>query len=132
MQMYKKCNHHIRVSNHFFFFLLKNTGVNINFHHKKVNSENFSKIANQPPPHQSPPTTSQENPTTPTKTQNPKSSTRISFHDNPFTFEERHVRLSEPLEPVVHQAPLTKPQYEPTYNICPPLQQDLNRIRHIC
>ena len=40
-----------------------------------------SKIVNQQPPHQSPPTTSQEPPTKPTKTQtnNPQSSTRISF-----------------------------------------------------
>ena len=60
---------------------------------------------------------SQEPPTTPTNTQtnNPQSSTRISFQDNPFTFEERHARLSEPLEPVLRQAPLSEPQYEPVY-----------------
>ena len=62
---------------------------------------------------------SQEPPTTPTNTQtnNPQSSTRISFQDNPFTFEERHARLSEPLEPVLRQAPLSEPQYEPVYKI---------------
>ena len=93
--------------------------------------QKFSKIANQQIPHQSQPTTSQENPTTPTNTQNPPSSTRNSVHDNPYTFEERHARLSEPLEPVVRQAPLSEPQYEPTYNINPQLQQDLTRVRHI-
>ena len=70
-------------------------------------------------------------PTTPTNTQNPQSSTRNSFQDNPYTFEERHARLFEPFEPVVRHAPLSEPQYEPTYNIYPPLQQDLNRVRHI-
>ena len=52
--------------------------------------------------------------------------TRISFQDNPYTFE-RHARLSEPLEPVQRQASLS----ETTYNLYPTLQQDLNRIRHI-
>ena len=63
MQIYKKGNHHIRFSNHSF-----------------ISSENLSKTANQQPPHQSPPTTSQELPTTPTntRTNNPQSSTRIS------------------------------------------------------
>ena len=89
------------------------------------------KIANQPPLPQSPSTTSQENPITLTTIQNPQSSTGISFQDNPYTFEERHARLSEPLEPVVRHAPLSEPQYEPTYTIYPPLQQDLNRVRHI-
>ena len=132
MQMYKKGNHHICIINHSFIsFFLKNTIVNIIFHHKKFNSENFSKIANQHSPHQSPPTTSQENPTTPTNNQNPQSSTRISFQDNPYTFEERHARLSEPLEQDVRQASLSEPQYEPTYNTYPHLQQDLNRVRHI-
>ena len=87
----------------------------------------ISKIANQPPPKQSPPTSSQENPITPKTTQNPQTSTRISFHDNPYTFEERHARLSEPLETVYHQAPLS----ETTYNLYPTLQQYLNRITHI-
>ena len=76
---------------------------------------------------QSSPTSSQENPVIPTTTQNPQTSTRISFQDNPYTFEGRHARLSEPLEPVQRQAPLS----EPTYNLYPPLPQDLNRIRHI-
>ena len=68
--------------------------MNINFHHKKFHLKNFFKIANQQPPYQSPPTTSQENPTIPTSIQNPQSSTR--FQENPYTFEERHARLSEP------------------------------------
>ena len=69
----------------------------------------------------------------PTKTQanNPQSSTRIYFQDNPYTFEERHARLSEPLEPVLRQAAsLSEPQYEPVYNIYPTLQQDLNTAKH--
>ena len=110
---------------------MKNTGTNINFPHKKLHSKKFFKIANQQPPHQSPPTTSNENPTTPTSTQQPHSSTRISFQENPYTFEERHARLSEPLEPAVRQALLSEPQNEPTYNIYPHLQQDLNSVRHI-
>ena len=95
----------------FYFFLSKNTIVNINFLHRKFNPEKFSKICNQQPPHQSPPTTSQENPTTPKNIQNPQSSTRISIQDIPYTFDERHARLSETLEPVVRQASLSKPQY---------------------
>ena len=74
-----------------------------------------------------PQTTSQKIPKTPTTTQNPQSSSRISFQDNPYTFEEQHARLSEPLEPVNRQAPLS----EPTYNLYPTLQQDLNQVRHI-
>ena len=70
---------------------------------------------------------SQENPAIPTTTQNPQTSTRISFQDNPYTFEERHARLSEPLEPVQRQAPLS----EPTYNMYPTLPQELSRIRNI-
>ena len=57
----------------------------------------------------------------------PKTSTRISFQDNPYTFEERHARLSEPLEPVQRQAPVS----EPTYNVYPTLPQELSRIRNI-
>ena len=38
--------------------------------------------------------------------------------------------MSEPLEPVTRQAPLSEPQYEPLYNIYPPLHQDLIRARH--
>ena len=88
----------------------------------KISSEinSIPKIfQNQQPPHQSPPTTSQEPPTTPTNTQtnNSQSSIRIFFQDKPYTFEERHARLSEPLEPVIHQASLSEPQYEPLYNI---------------
>ena len=88
--------------------------------------EHISKIANQPPPNPSSQTSPQENPTVPTTTQNPQTSTRISFQDNPYTFE-RHARLSEPLEPVQRQASLS----EPTYNLYPTFQQDLYRIRHI-
>ena len=58
---------------------------------------------------------------------NPQTSTRISFPDNPYTFEERHARLSEPLEPVQRQAPLS----EPTYNLYPTLPQELSRLRNI-
>ena len=120
--MYKKGIHHIRISHYsLIFFSLKNTGTNVNSHHKKLHSKKVSKIANQQPPHQSPPTTSQANPTTPTSIQNPHSYTRLSFQENPYTFEERHARLSEPLEPVVRQAPLSKPQYEPAYKIYPHL-----------
>ena len=77
-------------------------------------------------------TTSQEPRTTPsnTQTKNPQSSTRISFQDNPYTFEERHARLTELLKPVFCQALLSEPQYKPVYKIYPPLQQDLNRARH--
>ena len=64
-------------------------------------------------------------PTIPTTTQNPKTSTRISFQDNPYTFEERHARLSEPL--VQRQAPLS----ELTYNLYATLPQELSRIRNI-
>ena len=62
----------------------------------------------------------------PTTTQNPQTSTQIFFQDNPYTFEERHARLSEPLEPVQRQASLS----ELTYNLYPTLPQDLNRIRN--
>ena len=93
--------------------------------------QKLSSNANQQIPHQSQPTTSQENPTTPTNTRNPSSSTRNSVQDNPYTFEERHARLSEPLEPVVRQAPLSEPQYKPTYNINRQLQQNFSRVRHI-
>ena len=84
-------------------------------------------MANQPPTNQPPPTTSQESPITPTTINNLQPSKRISFQDNPYTFEERHAQLYEPLEPVNPQASLS----EPTYNLYPTLQQDLNRVRHI-
>ena len=86
-----------------------------------------SKIANQQSQNLSSPTSSQENPTIPTTTQNPQTSTRISFQDNPYTFEERHARLSQPLETVQRQAPLS----EPTYNLYPTLAQEISRIRNI-
>ena len=94
---------------------------------KKKSIKILSKIANQQSQNQSSPTSSQQNPTIPTTTQNPQTSTRISFQDNPYTFEERHARLSEPLEPVQRQAPLS----EPTYNLYPTLPQELSRIRNI-
>ena len=105
---------------------MKNIIINTNFP-VKINLRYLSKIANQPPPNQPPPTTSQESPITPITTNNPQTSTRISFQDNPYTFEERHARLSEPLEPVHRQASLS----EPIYNLYPTLQQDLNQVRHI-
>ena len=97
------------------------------FFHKEKSIRIPSKIANQQSRSQSSPTSSQENPTIPKTTQNPQTSTRISFQDNPYTFEERHARLSEPLEPVQRQAPLS----EPTYNLYPTLPQELSRIRNI-
>ena len=86
-----------------------------------------SKIANQQSHSQSSQKSSQDKPTPPTTTQNPQTSTRISFQDNPYTFEERHARLSEPLEPVQRQAPLS----EPTCNLYPTLPQELSRIRNL-
>ena len=100
---------------------LRSITVNTKFLLKQFSKENNSKIANQQIPHQSPPTTSEEPPTKPTNTQtnNPQSSTLSSFQDHPYTFEERHARFSESLEPVICQAPLSEPQYEPVYNIYP-------------
>ena len=98
------------------------------------NFKEIFKIANQQPTQQSPPvTTSLESPATPTSSQtnHPQSSTRISFRQNPYTFEERLSLISEPLEPVVRHAPLSEPQNEQTYNIYPWLQQDLTRTRHL-
>ena len=43
------------------------------------------------------------------------------------TFEEWHAPHSEPLLPAHHHAPLSEPQYEPTYDIYPPFQQGLSR-----
>ena len=106
---------------------MKNIIININFPNKNSTLNKLFKNANQPPPNQPQPTTSQESPITPTTTNNPPPSTRVSFRDNPYTFEERHVRLSEPLDPVHCQAPLS----EATYNLYPTLQQDLNRVRNI-
>ena len=107
---------------------MKNTTININFFTTKNQSEYFQKLLiNQQSHNQSSPTSYQENPTIPTTTQNPQTSTRISFQDNPYTFEERHARLSEPLEPVQRQAPLS----EPTYNLYPTLPQELSRKKNI-
>ena len=97
------------------------------FFHSEKSIRLPSKIANQQSHSQSSLTSSQENPTIPRTTQNPQTSTRISFQDNPYTFEERHARLSEPLEPVQRQSPLS----EPTYNLYPTLPQELSRIRNI-
>ena len=49
----------------------------------------------------------------------PQSFTRISYVENPYTFEERHAPLSETLLPAIRQAPLSELQYEPTYTVCP-------------
>ena len=100
----------------------KNTTINIIFPLEKIN-RTLSKSSNQQSQKQSSSTSSQENPTIPTTTQNPQTSTRISFKDNPYTFEERHARLSELLEPVQRQVPLS----EPTYNLYPILPQELSR-----
>ena len=105
---------------------MKNTTININFFTRKNQSEYLQKLLTNNHTVRSSPTSSQENPTIPTTTQNPQTSTRISFQDNPYTFEERHARLSEPLEPVQRQAPLS----EPTYNLYPTLPQELSRIRN--
>ena len=120
--MYKKGNNHIRFSNNPSEYYNKHK-----FFQEKKLIKKFSKIVNQQSQNQSSTTSSQENPTIPTTTQNPQTSTRISFQDNPYTFEERHARLSEPLEPVQRQAPLS----EPTYNLYPTLPQELGRIRNI-
>ena len=93
------------------------------FFHKEKSIRIPSKIANQQSHSQASPT----NPTIPTTTQNPQTSTRIKLYNNPYTFEERHARLSEPLEPVQRQAHLS----EPTYNLYPTLPQELSRIRNI-
>ena len=85
--------------------LTNNHTVSLHRHHPKILSE----------------------PLKPTTTQNPQTSTRISFQDNPYTFEERHARLSEPLEPVQRQAPLS----EPTYNLYPALPQELSGKRNL-
>ena len=106
---------------------MKNTTININLPTRKKNNQTHSKIANQQSQNQSSPTSSQENPAIPSTTQNPQTSTGVSFQDNPYTFEERYARLSEPLEPVQRQAPLS----ESTYNLYPILPQELSRIRNI-
>ena len=77
-----------------------------------VTMESIFKIANQQPTQQSPPTaTSQESPTTPTfsQTNHPQSSARVSFRKNPYTFEERHSLVSEPVIDVVRHTPLSEP-----------------------
>ena len=99
------------------------------FFHQKKSISILSKIANQQSQNQSSPTSSQENSTIRITTQNPQTSTRISFQDNPYTFEERHARLSEPQEPVQRQAPHIIS--EPTYNLYSTLPQELSRIRNI-
>ena len=118
MQAYKKGYHNFRFSNDTFnpfhrISLQKNT----NFLHKKIIfHKNFSKIANQQlVPHQSPPTTSQEPPTN-SQTNNPQSSTRISFQDHPYTFEER-TTIRKPQ--YANHNSLSEPQYEKVCNIYP-------------
>ena len=73
--------------------------------------QKLSKIANQQPTKQTPPTTtSQGAPTPPTSSQTnqPQPSTCISFPAN-------HALLSEPLIPAIGQAPLSETQYKSTY-----------------
>ena len=106
---------------------MKKTTININFHTRKNQSEHFQKLLTNNHKNRSSPTSSQQNPTIPTTTQNPQTSTRISFQDNPYTFEERHARLPEPLEPVQRQASLS----EPKHNLYPTLPQEISRIRKI-
>ena len=105
---------------------MKNIIINTNFLTRIKHSDTFFKIANQPPPNQPPPTTSQESPINIQLPTIPNHQHEFFFQDNPYTFEERHARLSEPLEPVHRQASFS----EPTYNLYPTLQQDLNRVRH--
>ena len=125
--MYKKGNNHIRLSNNPFSSFFEEYYNKHKFFHLEKSIKIPSKIANQQSHSQSSPTSSQENPTIPTTTQNPQTSTRISFQDNLYNFEERHARLSEPLEPVQRQAPLS----EPKYNLYPTLPQEFSRIRNI-
>ena len=106
-----------------FILFLKNNIVNINFLSEKSKTHTFFKKLlishHHPSHHQQPAKKTQKKTTT---TQNPQSSIRISFQDNQYTLEQRHARLSEPLEPVVCHAPLSEPQYESIYAIYPPLQ----------
>ena len=95
--MRKKGNSHIRFSNNTFNSfhrrILQKTQI---FPLRNKQIKHISKIANQPLPKQSSPTSSQENPIIPTTTQNPQRSTRISFQDNPYTFEERQFSDKHP------------------------------------
>ena len=66
----------------------------------------------------------------PKKTQPYQQLPKTPKHLHEFLFkitEERHARLSKPLEPVQRKASLS----EPTYILYPTLPQDLNRLRHI-
>ena len=60
----------------------------------------------------------------------PQPSTRISFQENPYTYEERRASLSEPLIPAICHAPVSEPQNESTCNIYHYLLHDLNRNRN--
>ena len=51
----------------------------------------------------------------PAKQANPKLSTRVTFVENPYPFEERHASLFEPLIQEIRQSLLREPQNEPTY-----------------
>ena len=129
--MYKKSYHQFRIGNNTSNFFIEEYYNKHKNSSKKIFFEIFPKLLINNPhtnPHQHYP----KNLTTPTITQpnNRQSSTRIYFQDNPYTFEARHARLSEPLEAVVRRAPLSEPQNEPVFNIYPPLQQDLNRARY--
>ena len=86
----------------------------------KLRREQYSKtfkIANQQSNKQTPPTTTcHDPPKKPTsgQTNQSQSSTRISFQENPYTFEERHASLSESLIPATRQEHLSERQYETT------------------
>ena len=60
------------------------------------------------------------------QTSQPQSSTRISFQENPFTFDGRHASLSEPIITAIRQAPLGEAQYELAYKYYRSFLQDLN------
>ena len=125
--MYKKAIITFALATILLILFIEEYYIKHKFFHYKKSIKILSKSANQQSQNQSSPTSSQENPTIPTTNQDPQTATRISFQDNPYTCEERHARLSEPLEPVQRQAPLS----EPTFNLCPTLPQELSRIRNI-
>ena len=113
--MHKKGIDNFRISNNTFnYFQRRILQSTYNFFINKKYKEPF-KIPNQPSQQFPPATTSQESPASPTniQTNDPQSSTRSTFQENPFTFDERHSLLSELLEPVVRHSPLNEPQYEP-------------------
>ena len=81
---------------------------------------------NEPPPT----TTYQDPPTTPisSQTSQPQSTTRFSFVENIYTFEERHPSLSEPLIPAIRQAHLNHNTNQRITSIS--LKKEVSRTRH--